>query len=330
MLRYKPDKVFCLIDSRSRAQNASAMFGSGKDIPIYASISDVTGKVDTMVLCMVLPEGRVPDKWISEIILALKNNIDVINPLHVNFSTVGEIANKFGGTAENSTPQITSFKNTKGKIYNLRTVPDDLELMNYEVLKTRAVRVLTVGSDCNLGKMLTTIELDREAKRRGYNSDYIATGQISMLLKGSGMAIDRVISDFVPGAVERLILEKRDRDIVFIEGQGSIFQPIYSAVSMGLLHGSAPHKMIFCHLPSRKKIRYSNLDFPDMKTMIRLHEELASIVLKSRVTGISLNCHDMSDNEARDIIKMTQDLTGLPCTDPVKFGVEDLADSIFD
>ncbi|MEI6093544.1 MAG: NAD-dependent epimerase/dehydratase family protein, partial [bacterium] len=259
---------------------------------------------------------------------ALKNGIDIINPLHVDFGKIDELSKKLGGTRIDSTESITKFNEAKGQIHNIRIPPEDIELFSMKVLNTNAKRVLAVGSDCNIGKMLTSLELNSAANKKGLRSEFIATGQIGMLIKGEGIAIDRVISDFVPGSVEKLILEKRDRDILFVEGQGSIFQPLYSAVTMGLIHGTAPDAMILCHLPSRKKIRYTDLDMPDYPRMIKMYEDLAGIVNKSKIVGISLNCHDMTDEEAKLIIEKTEKETGLPTTDPVKFGVDKLLKSL--
>jgi uncharacterized NAD-dependent epimerase/dehydratase family protein len=128
--------------------------------------------------------------------------------------------------------------------------------------------------------------------------------------------------------VERIILKEQKRDILFVEGQGSIFQPIYSAVTLGLLHGTAPDAMILCHMPTRKKLRYTQIDIPDLKTAIRVHEELAGMINKSKVIGISLNCHDLTDEQAKKTIADVEKLTGLPATDPVKFGVDKLFDAV--
>ena len=326
LLRYRTSDCEFLIDSLHTKEKPNIF--CNPDLKVVKSINDAGTSVDVLVLCMVLPEGKLPSRWVEEISSALKKNIDVINPLHINFGTVPEIASALGGVSINATEEKTLFNNSKGAIYNIRVVPNDLELFSLKVLNTRAKRVLTVGSDCNIGKMLTTLELDKLAKKRGLDSGFIATGQIGILIKGSGIAIDRVICDFLPGAVERLILAEKDRDILFVEGQGSIFQPIYSGVTLGLIHGTAPDAMVFCHVPSRKKLRYTDIDILDYKTMIRMHEEISSIVNKTKVVGISLNCFDLTDAQAKDAIKFAEDQTGLPATDPVKFGSEKIIQAV--
>lgn len=326
LLRYRAKDCSYLIDSYHTQERPNIFITP--DLKVVKSISDAKATADVLILCMVLPEGKLPQRWIEEISSALKNGIDIINPLHIDFGKVPEIASALGGISINSTEYKTTFNNSKAVIYNIRVVPQDLELFSLRVLNTKAKRVLTVGSDCNIGKMLTTIELDKLAKAKGLDSSFIATGQIGILLKGSGIAVDRVICDFLPGAVERLILAEKDRDILFVEGQGSIFQPIYSGVTLGLIHGTAPDAMVFCHVPSRKKLRYTDIDILDYKTMIRMHEEISSIVNKTKVVGISLNCFDLTDAQAKDEIKRAEDVTGLPATDPVKFGSQKLIDAV--
>lgn len=317
LIRYKDKNISCLIDDNFKDKTVKNFFNIDKDIPIKESIKQ-TKEIDYLIISSVLPSGKVPQKWLNEINYALENNINVINPLHIDFTKF--IDKKFKKDPSSS-KKITTFINTKAKIYNVREVPENLGLLSLDVLKTHAKRILTVGTDCNIGKMVTTIELTKAFKEK---ASFIATGQISTLIKGRGIAIDRVISDFLPGSVEQLTLEEQDKDILFIEGQGSIFQPIYSCVSMGLLHGSAPDGMIMCHLPSRKKLKYTDIDIPDIKEAIRLHEELASIVNKSKVLGISLNCFDLSLEETKNLIKKYEDVTGLPTVDPIKTGVEKL------
>ncbi len=332
LLRYKKDNVAYLLDS-THSTSKPNIFSNIANIPTISKISDIknkheTDKSDALVICLMLPEGVIPDIWLDHIVSALKNGMDIINPLHIDLGDIAQVASALGGISKDSNPELTKFNDVNTVVHNVRIPPDDIDLFRLEVLKTRAKRVLTVGSDCNIGKMLTTLELNESAKKRELNSSFIATGQIGIIVKGSGIAVDRVISDFVPGAVERLILPERDKDILFVEGQGSIFQPIYSAVTMGLIHGTAPDAMILCHVPSRKKLRYTDIDIPDFKTLIRMHRDIAGMIHKSEIVGISLNCHDMSNEKALDEIKRTEDTTGLPATDPVKFGVEKLTDNL--
>lgn len=327
LLRYRYDDIAFLLDS-THTEKKPNIFSKEYKKKVVTDLNNHIKEIDSIIICLMLPEGKVPETWIRHLSTALKNGIDIINPLHVDFGRIQELSKPLGGTSIDSTEAITKFKEAKGQIHNIRIPPDNIELFSLKVLNTKAKRILAVGSDCNIGKMLTSLELNSAANKKGINSDFIATGQIGILIKGEGIAIDRVISDFVPGSVEKLILEKKEKEILFVEGQGSIFQPLYSAVTMGLIHGTAPDAMILCHLPSRKKIRYTNLDMPDYETMIKMYEDLAGIVNKAKVVGISLNCHDMTNEQALQIIEKTEKKTGLPATDPVKFGVDKLLNAL--
>ena len=326
LLRYRTNDIAVLVDPAHSSTKPNIFFNQG--LPIIHSIKEAVDKVDALVLCLVLPEGKIPQSWLNEVTTAIKNGIDVLNPLHINLGTLESVVKTLGAVDSNSTEAVTIFKNGKGKVYNIRAVPDDLELLSLKVLKTKAKRVLTVGTDCNIGKMLTTLELNNMALKHGLDSSFIATGQIGILVKGEGIAVDRVISDFLPGAVERLILNEQDRDILFVEGQGSLFSPLYSPVTLGLMHGAAPDAMILCHAPTRKKIRYTDNNMPDLNVAIKIYENMADIVNKCKVVGISLNCHDLSDAEAKLAIAEAEKITGLPATDPIKFGVDKLFEAI--
>ena len=326
LLRYRTDDIAVLVDPTHSATSPNIFAKQG--VPVINSIKESVDKVDALVICLVLPEGKVPKSWLKEITTAIKSGIDVINPLHINFGTLEPVAKELGAVDPSSTEAVTIFKNCKGKVYNIRAVPNDLELLSLKVLNTKAKRVLTVGTDCNIGKMLTSLELNNAALKHGLDSSFIATGQIGILVKGDGIAVDRVISDFLPGAVERLILNEKDRDILFVEGQGSLFSPLYSAVTLGLMHGAAPDAMILCHAPTRKKVRYTDNNMPSLNSAIKTYENMAGIVNKSKVLGISLNCHDLSDAEAKRVIAEVEKQTGLPATDPIKFGVDKLFEAI--
>jgi uncharacterized NAD-dependent epimerase/dehydratase family protein len=185
-----------------------------------------------------------------------------------------------------------------------------------------------VGSDCNIGKMSVMLEMNTEAKRRGWNAEFVATGQTGIIIAGSGMPMDRTISDFTNGAAERLVMERKNREILFVEGQGAIGHPAYSAVTMGLLHGTAPDSMIMCHCPTRKVTRHVPTEIPPLPFLIDLHEKIAGLVCPAKVIGVGLNTFEMSESDARKEVEKTEDLTGLPATDVYRYGAEKLVDAV--
>jgi uncharacterized NAD-dependent epimerase/dehydratase family protein len=191
--------------------------------------------------------------------------------------------------------------------------------------------ILTVGTDCAIGKMTVALELVAAARRQGLSAVMVPTGQTGMMIEGWGVAVDRVISDFSNGTVEWLVEQGEARgDWVIVEGQGSIDHPAYSAVTLGLIHGATPHAMVMVHRPGQTEHDFDHLpgmSFPiaDLNPFIELHERIAGLVAPSKVVGLSLNTSLFSDDEhARRVIDELAEQTGLPADDPVRFGPDRL------
>jgi uncharacterized NAD-dependent epimerase/dehydratase family protein len=199
----------------------------------------------------------------------------------------------------------------------VRDPPNDIPLFSGKSLHVPKRIVLTVGSDCAVGKMTVSLELARAAHAAGYSSQFIATGQTGILIAGSGIAVDRVISDFVAGAAERLVCETHPAsDVLLVEGQGSLWHPAFSAVTLGLLHGSAPHVLVLCHQAGRRAIEeppYTAL--PRLGEMVPVYESTASTVRPARVACVAVNCAGLSADERTEAIEAAERDTGLPAGD---------------
>jgi uncharacterized NAD-dependent epimerase/dehydratase family protein len=181
--------------------------------------------------------------------------------------------------------------------------------------------------------MTVCLELDREARRRGIGSQFVATGQTGIAIAGWGIAVDEVVSDFVAGAAEQLVLEGHrragDGAILWIEGQGSINHPYYSAVTLGLLHGSAPHTMIFVHEPGRRLIEGDErYPIPPVPELIDEYQRMAAHVRPAPVVAVAAKTNRLSDVEARRAIDELHADTGLPVDDPVRYGAGRLLDAV--
>jgi uncharacterized NAD-dependent epimerase/dehydratase family protein len=193
--------------------------------------------------------------------------------------------------------------------------------------------VLTVGSDCALGKMTVCLELDREARRRGLASVFVPTGQTGIAIAGWGIAVDQVVSDFVAGAAEELVIAGHTRGgdgaILWIEGQGSLNHPSYSGVTLGLLHGSAPHALVFVHEPGRELID-GNPRFPirGLPGLIDDYVRLARHVRPAPVVAVALKTNRIDEAAARTAIAETERETGLVADDPVRFGAGRILDAV--
>jgi uncharacterized NAD-dependent epimerase/dehydratase family protein len=215
----------------------------------------------------------------------------------------------------------------------VRRPPENLPIGTRRALGVSARRVLTVGADCRTGKMVTSLQLLEGARARGWDAAFCATGQIGMMIAGSGIAVDAVVSDFIAGATEELVLERAEAteaDWLFVEGQGALTHPAYSGVTLGLLHGCIPDALILCHQPTRARIARQTMDIPPLRRVVEINEEAASWMQPAPVVGVALNTFDMSHAEAHAAVRAVEDETGLPTTDTVRFGVAPLLDALWD
>src|SRR5262249_3534329 len=198
-------------------------------------------------------------------------------------------------------------------------------------LDVDATIVLTVGSDCAIGKMTATCELDLEARKRGLRSVFVPTGQTGIAIAGWGIAVDAVVSDFLAGAAERLVVEGATRgDLLWVEGQGAILHPIYSGVTVGLIHGSAPHLYVLCHELGRTITEGdpTQSPLPSLSALIDLHERMSLRRRPGQVVAIALNTSVVSEADARTAIRVAEGETGLPADDPVRFGAGNLLEAV--
>ena len=316
VIRYCREEVVAVIDSVNAGKDIESIIGVGKGIPIVSTVAETLPLKPTALLIGIAPPGGMfPAEWRKYITYALKNKLNIISGLHCHLSDDPE----FSKLAHDH----------QREIWDVRKVPEDIPIGTGKAKETKTLRILTVGSDCNIGKKVTSIEITNTAKQRGINACFVATGQTGIMIEGSGIAVDHVISDFISGAAEKLVLDRAQYQLLSIEGQGTIIHPAYSGVTLGLLHGSAPQGLILCHQPARKTLRHFN-NFPilPLPYLIELYEKLAQPVHPCKVLGISLNCVGMSDNDASREIQRAEKETKLPATDPIKFGVDKFIDVI--
>jgi uncharacterized NAD-dependent epimerase/dehydratase family protein len=316
ILRYRPDEVVALLDRQRVGEDPADTLGVGRGIPIVGSVADAMLYEPRCLLIGIAPTGgALPDEWRGFVRDAIASGLDIISGLHLMIADdpeLGPLADKHGVA-----------------IHDVRRPPDAIPL-GANLARTLPVkRILLIGTDCNTGKMVASFELAEALRRRGRRARFIATGQTGIMLSGYGIAIDRVISDFVPGAVETMLRENAHHEVVLIEGQGSLIEPAYSGVTLSLMHGSAPHAMILVHQATRTTlIHHHNMPIPPLPVLIDLHERIMQPLFPSRVVGIALNCVDLDDHAARDAIARVETETGLPTTDVVRFGPDKLADVV--
>ncbi len=196
-------------------------------------------------------------------------------------------------------------------------------------LRDGCFRILTVGHDCSVGKMLTSVELTRGLQAAGRDAHFIATGQTGIIVSGAGCPIDRVIGDFISGAVEKMVLEHQQHEILVIEGQGSLVHPSYSAVTLGLLHGALPHALVLVYEVGRKSVTgLEGLEIPPLEKIIQLNESMAGIFAPCPVIGISVNSRKVSPAEANSECERVEAELGVPVCDVVRHGPDKLVAAI--
>lgn len=323
VIRYGPDPVLAVIDSTRAGRNASDLLGPAYDVPVVASLAEVLPGSPTALLLGIAPTGgRLPAHWRAIILEAIRAGLDVLSGLH---TFVGDDP-EFVAAAREAGVQLVDF----------RRPPERMETSVGRLHRPGSRIVLTVGTDCAIGKMSVALELRKAAVTAGLSSSFVATGQTGIMIEGWGAAIDRVVSDFVQGTCEWLSEEGEARgDWVFVEGQGSLDHPAYSSVTLGLIHGFTPHAMVLVHKPGLRDHDFDHLpgrSFPlhPLPEMIHVHEEVAALVAPSRVVAVALNTSLLDEEEARREIARTAEETGLPCDDPFRFGGEALFTALRD
>lgn len=315
VIRYCRDEVVCVLDSVSAGKKLEKKIGIGKGIPIVGTLNEALAyEPNTLMIGIAPAGGRLPAEWRSLLKKALAAGLNIISGLH---------------SFLNDDPVLAAAaKKHRRSIWDVRVPPADLDCSINVAKDTKCGRILTVGSDCNQGKMSISLELAAEARRRGWDAEFVATGQTGIIISDGGIPMDRTISDFTNGAAERLVLENKDHELIFIEGQGAIGHPAYSAVTLGILHGCAPDAMIMCHCPTRKVTHSVETPIPKLPYLIKLHEELAGLICKSKVIGIGVNTVEMSEKQALKAIKKIEKETGLPAEDVYRTGAKKLADAV--
>jgi uncharacterized NAD-dependent epimerase/dehydratase family protein len=316
-IRYSPERVVAVIDSSRAGRTVQDVLGFGGAIPVVATIEEALRHEPNALLIGIAPQGgSLPEPWRATLRTAMQNGLDVWSGLHF---FVGDDA-EFAELARKHSVRI----------FDLRKPPSDIPVATGRVRETDATVVLTVGTDCNIGKMTVQLQVRDAVRKLGHRVSFAATGQTGILVEGRGISVDAVVADFIAGAAEQLVLEcARDSDIVLVEGQGSLAHPGYSGVTLGLIHGALPHAFVMCAQPTRRTMTNNDwVRVPSLPEFIRLHETIMGLLRPAPVIAVALNTFDMSADDARRAIERTEEQTGLPCTDPVRFNPAPIAEAI--
>ena len=312
IVRYGPDPVVAILDSKRAGEDHEG-------IPIVGTVEDALPHAPTVAVVGVATQGgRFPPAWRDLLTASIAAGLDVESGLHEFIS---------------EDPELTELARVHDvELRDLRKPPEGLSVPTGANLDVDATIVLTVGSDCAIGKKTVAVELDLEARNRGLDSVFVPTGQTGIAIAGWGIAVDAVVSDFLAGAAEWLVVEgaRRGGKLLFVEGQGSLVHPLYSGVTLGLVHGSTPHVFVLCHAAGATEIEGSpGHPIPPLPELIELHERISLPARKAKVACIAVNTAAIaSDDDARTAIAEVAEETGLPADDPVRFGAQHLLDAL--
>ena len=268
----------------------------------------------TLILGIAGAGGRLGDDLIEDAAAALEAGMNVASGLHQRLR---------------DQPRLVALAQERSlALFDVRDPPAGLAVGTGHPRSGR--RLLTVGTDCSVGKMYATIALARGLRDRGAAADFRATGQTGILIAGDGVAVDAVVADFISGAIEQLAPARYDHGWDVIEGQGSLFHPSFAGVSLGLLHGAQAEALVICDEPGRPHMRgIPGRPLPDLAECLERNLEAARLTSPDvRAAGICLNTSAMDPAAARRLCDATEDRMGLPCTDPIAFGVEPIIDRL--
>ena len=318
MLRYCTLPIVAVVDQQQVGKSLKAVAGIDREVPIVDSVQAALAFRPTVLAIGIAPSGgALPDPWYQEIKTAVKAGLSLVNGLHTPMAQDVDLSAQL---------QPSQW------IWDVRQEPTGLGIGSAAARSLPGRRVLAVGTDMAIGKMSTNLELHQLAIKRGLRSKVIATGQTNLMLGDDGIPLDAVRVDFATGAVEQqLISHGSNHDIVFIEGQGSLFNP-GSTATLPLMRGAQPTHLILVHRAGQTHIRSQpDIKIPALPRVIEVYETVASAggsFLPAKIVGVALNTYHMSLEAAKQTVLEVEKATKLPCTDVVRFGPEVLLDAI--
>lgn len=314
ILRYGDHDVVAVLDRDRATDRVHDYLPDVQEAPIVESMAEAPA-CDALVIGIAPIGGGFDDSWRPDVRTALEDGCDLIGGLHY---LLGE-DEEFARLAEDHDAEIR----------DVRRPPNDLTVAEGTATDVDARVVLTVGTDCSSGKMTTSFELRDAARKRGIDAAVVPTGQTGIMITGWGIAVDRAISDFAAGAVERLVEQAGDRDLLIVEGQGALGHPAYSGVTLSILHGAQPDALVLTHVAGRDAVHgYEDFALPPVADYADLYERMAAPVRETSVAAGALNTQGLDDVAAREAVDAYEAALGVPATDPVRFEADRLLDGV--
>lgn len=313
VIRYRKGEVVAVLDSTQAGKTSQELLGVGGDIPVVGSLA-AAPTADTLLVGIAPRGGRLPEAWRPLLMDAIERGMSIVAGLHDFLSDDGELVAAAG---RRGVRLVDVRKN------------QERDVARQKDINPACLRIQTVGHDCNVGKMITAIEVSRALARAGCDSKFVATGQTGIMIEGDGCPIDCVVGDFINGAAEKLVLANQSHEVLLIEGQGSLFHPSYSAVTLGLLHGSLPDGLILCYEAGRTAVRgLEHVKLPPLARLRDVYETAASIMHPCRAIGVGLNSRLLTDDEAEAERERARRELGLPVCDVLRHGPDELVEAV--
>jgi uncharacterized NAD-dependent epimerase/dehydratase family protein len=327
LLRYRAQDVVAVVDSVAAAGDLRAAVPWAPRVPIIADVRQAASlRPDALFIGVAPVGGALPEEMARHVEAALRVGLDVVSGLHTRLADDPRFA-ALARAHDSAAAQAHTAQACEPapRILDLRTPPAQQVVASARARDTRCRRVLTVGTDCNVGKMVAALELARAGRAAGLDARFVATGQTGIMIEGRGVAIDAVVADFVAGAVEELVLSVAGCDLCVVEGQGSIGHPGYSGVTLSLLHGVCPDAMVLVHHAGRERHNAEpHHPLAPIRQQIAAYEQAAALLHPARVVAIALNTVNLAKAAAREAAERLEGETGLPTADVMRDGCERL------
>lgn len=315
VLRYGGDEVVAVLDSTLAGKSVGKVLPGllsdpERDAPIVATLGDALAFSPTSILIGVAPAGgRLPGEWMETLSAAAGAGLEIVGGLHQRLA-----------------PEFPD-----ARVWDVREPPAEAPIFSGDAFRVEPKVALTVGTDAAIGKMTASLEIERAARGAGISTAFVPTGQTGVIVAGWGVCVDAVVSDFVAGVAEALVLRAATTTpaLLLVEGQGALSHPAYSGVTLGLLHGSCPDCLVLCVSPEEGP-GYAGVPRPTPARAARLYEEVAALVKPAPVVAVSANTKGLTDEEALAFVEKISDETGLPTADPFRHRAEPILKAVME
>lgn len=312
VLRYSKNPLACVIDKTKFGRSLHDVIDFGTDCPVVKTVEEATQHgAEVMILGMAPGGGRLPPELMEDIDLVVQHGLSVVNGLH-------QLLN----------PHYPDLKSGQW-IWDIRQEPENLPIANARAASLDNKRLLMIGTDMAVGKMTVGLEIFHSARQRGVASEFLATGQIGMCITGKGIPLDAIRVDYAAGAVEQMVMQEKHKDLLIVEGQGSLLHP-GSTSTLPLLRGACPTHLVMCHQAGKTHLHLGDgFPIPDLSELIQQYEELSTmqgLFHRAKTIAVAVNTYGLNDIDARNALDEIALQTGLYTTDVVRYGADKILD----